>query len=40
MENLKDHQSFCAEPARENVINAHGRNPFILVVVNQPKIQQ
>jgi hypothetical protein len=19
----------CAEPARENVMNAHGRNPFI-----------
>jgi hypothetical protein len=31
---------YCAEPARENVMNAHGRNPFILVVVNQPKIQQ
>ncbi len=29
----------CHEPARENVMNAHGRTRLFLVVVNQPKIQ-
>jgi hypothetical protein len=30
----------CAEPARENVMNAHRRTRLFLVVVNQLKIQQ